>query len=29
MLKYQAVTRWDSIELFKNHVRGYGYADLP
>lgn len=28
MLKYQAVTRWDSIELFKNHVRGYGYADL-
>lgn len=28
MLKYQAVTRWGSIELFKNHVRGYGYADL-
>lgn len=28
MAKYHAVTRWDSIELFKNHVRGYGYADL-
>ncbi len=28
MLKYQTVTRWDSIELFKGHVRGYGYADL-
>lgn len=28
MLKHPAVTRWDSIELFKNHVRGYGYADL-
>lgn len=28
MAKYQDVTRWDSIELFQGHVRGYGYADL-
>lgn len=28
MAKHQDVTRWDSIELFKGHFRGYGYIDL-